>query len=182
MHFKWKGGQRLYMAQPSWFELGQNLVCKLRHSLYGLKQVSHAWTLKLASVLQILGFTTSKADNSFTSKILRARQYFSSPMWMTSFFLVRIRLRWNKSSKISKTSFPWRILVRWIFFLGIEIKRTATQLHPSQQKYIIHLLRWVDTVDAKGISTPMILGKTLSRFEGQLIPNAHQYRSIVGAL
>ena len=37
-------------------------------------------------------------------------------------------------------------------------------------------------LDCNGISTPMVSSYKLSKFGSELLPNAHQYRDIVGAL
>jgi hypothetical protein len=40
------------------------LACKLNKALYGLKQASRQWQLFLTSILEKLGFTSLKIDNS----------------------------------------------------------------------------------------------------------------------
>lgn len=57
----------IYMQQPSGFEQQKgdvSLVCRLHKTIYGLKQAPRAWFDKLASVLQHMGFSASKADPS----------------------------------------------------------------------------------------------------------------------
>ena len=55
----------IYMRQPPGFIDGQNLVCKLRKTLYGLKQALRAWYFVLKGVLNDLGFEQISADSSF---------------------------------------------------------------------------------------------------------------------
>ena len=56
----------IYMEQPSGFvQRGQeHLVCKLRKSLYGLKQASRAWYQKIDATLLNLNFERSIVDHS----------------------------------------------------------------------------------------------------------------------
>ena len=49
---------------PGLGKQGENRVCRLNKSLYGLKQASRNWFSKLSSALQDVGFTPSKADYS----------------------------------------------------------------------------------------------------------------------
>ncbi len=47
----------IYMRQPDGFhEGGPNRVCKLKKSLYGLKQAARQWNIKLHSALTEMGF------------------------------------------------------------------------------------------------------------------------------
>lgn len=52
----------IYMSQPAGFITPGNLVCKLKRSLYGLKQSSRCWNMVLDTYLKSLGFHQSSAD------------------------------------------------------------------------------------------------------------------------
>ena len=56
--------EEIYMKQPpGYVQSGkEELVCKLRKSIYGLKQSSHCWNEKLCNHLKSLGFKESGAD------------------------------------------------------------------------------------------------------------------------
>jgi hypothetical protein len=56
--------KEVYMRQPLGYETRLGHVCRLDKSLYGLKQVPHAWYFRLSSNLQSLGFCAFKADTS----------------------------------------------------------------------------------------------------------------------
>ena len=56
----------IYMSQPEGFEKKdlEHLVCKLKKSLYGLKQSPRAWYQRIDSFFTKEGFTRSEADHS----------------------------------------------------------------------------------------------------------------------
>ncbi|KAJ2921830.1 hypothetical protein H1R20_g15268, partial [Candolleomyces eurysporus] len=55
----------IYMRQPEGFhEGGPNVMCRLKKSLYGLRQAARQWNKKLHSVLLELGFTRLRSDRS----------------------------------------------------------------------------------------------------------------------
>ena len=58
--------EKLYMEQPPRFVAQEesSLVCRLRHSLYGLKQSPRAWFGSFSSVVQEFGMTQSTSDHS----------------------------------------------------------------------------------------------------------------------
>lgn len=62
-----RGGleEKIYMKIPQGFaKNGETKVCKMRKSLYGLRQASRNWYQKFTSVLIKIGFRQSKADHS----------------------------------------------------------------------------------------------------------------------
>ncbi|CAI7888952.1 unnamed protein product, partial [Closterium sp. NIES-53] len=56
------------MKQPPGYEDGTGRVCKLKKSIYGLKQAPCCWYQKLAAVLEEMGFRTSSCDDSLFLK------------------------------------------------------------------------------------------------------------------
>lgn len=67
--------EEVYMNLPLGYKpkvtqsTSQPIVCKLIKSLYGLKQASRQWNVKLRDILKLLGFTQSKADYSLFTKV-----------------------------------------------------------------------------------------------------------------
>lgn len=55
--------EEIYMKQPEGFEDGSNRVCKLKRSLYGLKQSPRCWNQKFTQFLIEYGFKVSDADS-----------------------------------------------------------------------------------------------------------------------
>ena len=58
--------EHMYMIQPLGFYSGTNTsaVCRLKKSLYGLKQALRAWNAKITQRLWRMGFAASKSDSS----------------------------------------------------------------------------------------------------------------------
>ncbi|XP_016200290.1 uncharacterized protein LOC107641307 [Arachis ipaensis] len=61
--------EEVYMKVLPGLEVSPGQVCKLKKSLYGLKQASRQWNCKLKSVLLELKFTPRKSDYSLFTKI-----------------------------------------------------------------------------------------------------------------
>src|SRR6266571_1127130 len=56
--------EEIYMLQPEGFEVGgQDHVCRLRKSLYSLKQEGRVWNKKLHSVISSMGFKCVQSDH-----------------------------------------------------------------------------------------------------------------------
>ena len=58
--------EQVYMVQPPGFHYGTNTsaVCRLKKSLYELKQAPRAWNAKITQKLRRMGFAVSKLDYS----------------------------------------------------------------------------------------------------------------------
>lgn len=80
------------------------------------------------------------------------------------------------------TEFSLKDLGDLSYFLRLEIQRTAIGIKLSQNKYDTDLLERTCMSSAKNYSTPMMFGKQLSAFNGDILTNAKEYRSVVDAL
>uniref|UniRef100_A0A0V0GHJ8 Putative reverse transcriptase-like n=1 Tax=Solanum chacoense TaxID=4108 RepID=A0A0V0GHJ8_SOLCH len=58
----------IYMELPLGQKKGENKVCKLRKSLYGLKQASRQWNIKFTDALLSAGYSQSAHDHSLFIK------------------------------------------------------------------------------------------------------------------
>ncbi|KAL0342653.1 UNVERIFIED_CONTAM: Retrovirus-related Pol polyprotein from transposon TNT 1-94 [Sesamum calycinum] len=62
----------LYMNPPEGYFVFSGLVCKLEHSIYGLKQASRQWNVELTLKLKEFGFTQSANDHCLFTKATSA--------------------------------------------------------------------------------------------------------------
>jgi hypothetical protein len=62
--------EEVYMEHPEGFQLSNNpdFVCKMKKSLYGLKQATCSWYHILDTYLQDKGFKTGTIDNNIYIK------------------------------------------------------------------------------------------------------------------
>lgn len=64
----------IYMTLPQGYKVQvENQVCKLRKSLYGLKQASRQWNTKFSSIMLTAGFCQSQHDHSLFLKMILVR-------------------------------------------------------------------------------------------------------------
>ena len=63
--------EEVYIEQPEGFQLSENTdyVCKLKKTLYGLKQALRAWYSILDKYLQQAGFRKGSEDNNLYIKV-----------------------------------------------------------------------------------------------------------------
>ena len=56
--------KEVYMSQPEGFKENEkeNMVCRLKRSIYGLKQASCEWYLKFDKIVTSFGFIENKFD------------------------------------------------------------------------------------------------------------------------
>ena len=68
--FAWRTSRRsVYGTTPSCtFFVNSNIVCKLKKTIYGLKQAPKAWSVSFCNVLMTIGYVKSKYDNALLFK------------------------------------------------------------------------------------------------------------------
>ncbi|KAL2243577.1 UNVERIFIED_CONTAM: Retrovirus-related Pol polyprotein from transposon RE1, partial [Sesamum indicum] len=58
----------IYMLPPKGYKIPEGMVCKLKKSLYGLKQASRQWNEEFTTKIKALGFVQSKYDYCLFTK------------------------------------------------------------------------------------------------------------------
>jgi len=86
--------EKIYMSQPMEFKIvgKENMVCKLKKSLYGLKQSPRQWYKHFDSIIRGKKYTRSHYDPCVTINYLEESTSIYSCMWMICSLLLKINL------------------------------------------------------------------------------------------
>nr|GEU57277.1 retrovirus-related Pol polyprotein from transposon TNT 1-94 [Tanacetum cinerariifolium] len=176
--------EEVYMQVPQGYshQFPPNTVCKLKKSLYGLKQTNKQWFEKLTTFLKSLGYKQSYVDTSlFTFKT--AKTSISLLVYVDD-----ILIAGNDKSLIEslKTSLDAKFSIKDLgpihYYLGIEFLRNTDRLALTQRKYALDLVTYAGLLDVKPSVTPLDPNKKLIPNNGNLLPDPSFYRALVGKL
>uniref|UniRef100_A0A2N9EKD3 Integrase catalytic domain-containing protein n=1 Tax=Fagus sylvatica TaxID=28930 RepID=A0A2N9EKD3_FAGSY len=176
--------EEVYMTQPQGYidPTHSDYVCKLQKSIYGLKQAPRAWFESFTTQLLHLGFIASSADSSLfiykDNQVIAYLLLYVDDIVLTSntpSFLDHLIHQLN-------SIFDLKDLGSLHYFLGLQITRSSSSLCITQSKYAQDLLTKHNMLDCKPASSPSCPNVRLSVHDGDLLPDPHAYRSMVGAL
>ncbi|RVW26625.1 Retrovirus-related Pol polyprotein from transposon RE1 [Vitis vinifera] len=180
-----KIASEVYMEQPPGFvaQGESGLVCRLRRSLYGLKQSPQAWFGRFSSVVQEFGMLRSTADHSVF--------YHHNSLGQCIYLVVyvdNIVITGSDQDGIQKlkqhlfTHFQTKDLGKLKYFLGIEIAQSSSGVILSQRKYALDILEETGMLDCKPVDTPMDPNVKLVPGQGEPLGDPGRYRRLVGKL
>ncbi|KAE8690040.1 hypothetical protein F3Y22_tig00110929pilonHSYRG00026 [Hibiscus syriacus] len=146
----------IYMKLPEGFSSqGENMVCRLQKSLYGLKQASRQWNLKLTEALVMAGYQQSKFDYSMFTKKKGDRLVviliYIDDLLLTGNDLVLI----NELKDMLNCSFKMKDLGELKYFLGLEVLRSEEGIVLNQMKYALEFLKETGLEGVKPALTPL---------------------------
>ncbi|KAJ0457904.1 putative RNA-directed DNA polymerase [Helianthus annuus] len=175
--------EEVYMKIPQGFSKENDTrVCRLRKSLYGLKQASRNWYHKFTKFLLNLNFCQSNADHSlFTFQ--KGDIYVAVLIYVDDVIIVG-----NNSEQIQQTKkqldeeFSIKDLGPLKYFLGIEVAKTSDGLVLSQRKYTLDILRDSGMLGCRPSAFPFEQRIKLDKGEEEAKIDATQYRRLVGRL
>nr|GEY67697.1 putative ribonuclease H-like domain-containing protein [Tanacetum cinerariifolium] len=155
--------EEVYMEAPSGFSenFKPGEVCRLKKSLYGLKQSPRAWFGRFTMVMKKYGFKHSNSDHTLFLKrrgnLITCLIIYVDDMIITG----------NDKEEIAKlrkslfTEFEMKDLGKLKYFLGIEVLRSKRGIFMCQKNYILDLLAETGMVDCKPADTLMIMNRKL---------------------
>ncbi|KAM2583718.1 hypothetical protein TB2_044793 [Malus domestica] len=175
--------EEVFMSPPPGLRRqGENLVCRLHKSLYGLKQASRQWFSKFSQAIQLVGFKQSTADYSLftctTAHSITVVLIYVDDMIITG----------NNHEAIQrlKQSLHHQFRIKDLgplkYFLGIEVARSQQGISISQRKYILDILDDAGLLGACPVDFPMEQDLKLRPTDGELLKDPTRYRRIVGRL
>ncbi|KXJ74158.1 hypothetical protein RP20_CCG014246 [Aedes albopictus] len=149
--------EEIYMLQPEGFEQRDGLVCRLKRSLYGLKQAARSWNERFHNFVVRLGFVRSRNDlclyrrGSGDTQVILVIYVDDVLIASGSEKLV------GTIKKCLSTEFEMTDVGEVRNFLGMRIDRDAEKktLRISQRRYLENLLDRFQMRDCRPIATPM---------------------------
>lgn len=95
-------------------------VCRLKKTLYGLKQALRAWYSRIDNYLQSLGFTKSDADSNLYFKVVE-NHLLILVLYVDGLFLIGAKQKIARCNKKLTSEFEMKDLGLMHYFLGLEV-------------------------------------------------------------
>ena len=176
--------EEVYMEAPPGFMENSNPreVCRLKKSLYGLKQSPRAWFGRFTLAMKKYGFKQSNSDHTLFLKrrngLITCLIIYVDDMIITGNDeeeMTRLKVNLFKE-------FEMKDLGRLKYFLGIEVLRSRQGIFICQKKYVLDLLAETGMIDCKPVDTPMMVNQKLYMEENAKLADKGKYQRIVGKL
>lgn len=174
--------EAIFMKQPDGFKDNTGRVCRLKRSLYGLKQSPRCWNKCFGQFLTDLGFVASEAD-----PCLYIRERKGKKLLIALYVddgLIAANDQHDSEMFIKELRAKFKISVGEVScFLGLEIERRSdNSITVSQKGYAGKILQRFGFDECKPVATPMLKDSgTHQKPEDTTSPN-FPYRQAVGAL
>ncbi|RVW45092.1 Retrovirus-related Pol polyprotein from transposon TNT 1-94 [Vitis vinifera] len=177
--------EEVYMDISAGLEMTSNFnkVCRLRKSLYGLKQSPRAWFERFTKVVKGYGFVQCQSDHT-----LFVKHFPEGKLAIIIVYVDDIILTGDHEEKIDllkkllTKEFEIKDLGNLKYFLGMEIARSKKGIAVSQRKYVLDLLNETGMLGCKPAETPMDTTVKLEESDGSAPVDKGRYQRLVGKL
>jgi hypothetical protein len=140
------------------------MVCKLKRSIYGLKQASRQWYILFDNAITSYGFSMTEGDHCIYTKII------GSNFVLLSLYVDDILIASNDKSILAEvkawlsSKFDMKDMGEAFYVLGVEIHRDRNKrlLGLSQKTYPRNVLKRFSMENCKPANVPIIKGTKLS--------------------
>jgi hypothetical protein len=177
--------EEVYMTLPPGFEdkLGRGKVCRLKKSLYGLKQSPRAWFERFGSVVKRHGFTQSQADHTMFFKHSREGKIAILIVYVDDIIMTGDDIgEISDLKRRLEAEFDIKDLGKLKYFLGMEFARSKEGIFLNQRKYILDLLTETGMTGCKAAETPMDPNVKLKSAAEDEIIDRERYQRLAGRL
>ncbi|WKA06841.1 hypothetical protein VitviT2T_024721 [Vitis vinifera] len=177
--------EEVYMDLPPGCMVSENQcqkVCKLKKSLYGLKQSPRAWFGRFTKSMRAFGYRQSNSDHTLFLKKqhgkITALIVYVDDMVVTGNDPEERKALQNYLSR----EFEMKDLGPLKYFLGIEVSRSSEGIFLSQRKYVLDLLQETGMSGCQPVNTPIEEGLKLCVEPNQVSTDKGRYQRLVGRL
>ncbi|KAL0448951.1 UNVERIFIED_CONTAM: Retrovirus-related Pol polyprotein from transposon RE1 [Sesamum latifolium] len=147
--------EKIYMTPPEGYPVQPGQVCRLKRSLYGLKQASRQWNQEFSSKLISFGFSQSAYDHCLHVKGTGA-SFIALLVYMDDVLLTSPSYTLITEVKTCLDSlFTIKDLGLARYFLGLQIARSSSGTSLTQTKYVNDILQDIGLMNANAATTPL---------------------------
>ena len=181
----------IYMAQPEGYvdQNNPNLVCKLKKSIYGLKQAARCWNDVLHEYLLSDGYKRSDADPCVYTKIIKKNG--RNVIMLIAVYVDDTILASNDKDVLStekeklseRFEMDDRGEIHYLLGMRIQRDRNSKILTIDQSLYLEKVLDRFGMLNCNPVSTPLETGKKFQKVkENDEVFDTQLYQSAVGSL
>jgi hypothetical protein len=151
----------VYMSLPREYSLANGTACKLKRSIYGLRQAPRAWNQRLTDDLKHSGFKPLiNAESVFSSIIDGSVVYLI--IYVDDILVVAAsELALSKVKTLLSKLYEIKDLGNAEYFLGVKIEREHKHVKLTQESYTRGVLERYGMLESKPTPTPMIQSSDL---------------------
>jgi len=172
----------VFMSIPEGVHSFPGKVCKLKKSLYGLKQASRKWYEKLTALLLSEGYSQSGSDYSLFT-LQQHHDFTAILVYVDDIILAGTSLNeFQRIKSILDVKFKIKDLGILKYFLGLEVSHSKTSISISRRKYCLDLLASSGLLGSKPASTPLDTSIKLHQDTSKPFEYVSCYRRLIGRL
>ncbi|GKD34270.1 retrovirus-related pol polyprotein from transposon TNT 1-94 [Tanacetum coccineum] len=175
--------EEVYMKQPEGFVLHghENKVCKLKKSLYELKQAPKQWHDKFDKSIISNGFTHNTSDRCNYSKFTKDYGVILC-LYVDDILIVGTNMEGiNETKKFLSSCFQMKDMNEVDTILGIKVKRHSGGSALNQCHYIDKIIDKFQHLNIKKANTPYKSSYKLVENDGRAVAQI-EYASAIGSL
>ncbi|RVW39537.1 Retrovirus-related Pol polyprotein from transposon RE1 [Vitis vinifera] len=149
--------EEVYMDPPPGFdEHFGSKVCKLKKSLYGLKQSPRAWFERFTQFVKNQGYVQAQSDHTMFIKHSNDGKIAILIVYVDDIILTGDHVtEMDRLKKSLALEFEIKDLGSLRYFLGMEVARSKRGIVVSQRKYILDLLKETRMSGCRPADTPI---------------------------
>ena len=180
--------EEVYMRQPEGFVTPgkEHLVCRLKKSIYGLKQSPRCWNTALDSHLKEMGFVQVGSDPCIYRAASSREEPFLLGVYVDDIVLAtKSNVRLEEVKKALRQKFDIKDMGKLHHFLGMKIiqNEETGSVWIGQPAYTESLLQKFEMDMARPVATPVDTGtKLLKTVDNDECIDQRQYQSAIGSL
>lgn len=173
--------EKVYMRSPPGFMAEPGKVCKLKRSLYGLKQSARVWNQKIDGTFKKMGYNPTASDPCLYVKEQNGKRSFILIYVDDMVVCCHSKREFEAVQKMLAKQFKYSNLGELRYFLGIHVEKQDGHYTLNQESYINKIVKRFGHEQAKPSKIPLDPAYVKQKEEEEL-PNNESYRSLVGSL